>query len=83
MILFCAFTAQANDLVTERGWVEDPSGAMSLSEIKKAKESPLTTKLFSKGYSQSAFWIRMRIDSALQSLVIIAENRERMQLLNF
>jgi len=76
MILLCAFTAQANDLVTERGWVEDPSGAMSLSEIKKAKESPLTTQLFSKGYSQSAFWIRMRIDpsrledSSVQTLVV-------------
>lgn len=76
MILLCAFTAQANDLVIERGWVEDPSGAMSLSEIKKAKESPLTTQLFSKGYSQSAFWIRMRIDPSrledpsIQTLVV-------------
>lgn len=76
MILLCAFSAQANDLVTERGWVEDPSAVMSLSEIKTAKESPLTTKLFSKGYSNSAFWIRMRIDPSrledpsIQTLVV-------------
>jgi signal transduction histidine kinase len=62
IILFCAITAQANDLVLERGWVEDPSGTMTLAEVRQAKESPLETKLFSKGYSQSAFWIRLRID---------------------
>jgi len=49
-------------LVLERGWVEDPSGTMTLSEIKQQQEAPLTTKLFSKGYSQSAYWLRLRID---------------------
>jgi len=65
IILFCAITARANDLVLERGWVEDPSGTMTLAEVKQAKESPLATKLFSKGYSQSAFWLRLRIDPSL------------------
>jgi len=65
IILLCAITAQANDLVLERGWVEDPSGNMTLAEVKQAKESPLESKLFSKGYSQSAFWIRLRIDPSL------------------
>ena len=62
IILLCAFTAQANDLVLERGWVEDPSGTMTLAEVKQANEAPLETKLFSKGYSQSVFWLRLRID---------------------
>lgn len=62
IILLCAFAAQANDLVIERGWVEDPSGKMTLSEIQQLQEMPLTAKLFSKGYSQSAFWLRLRID---------------------
>ncbi len=76
IILLCAFTAQSNDLVSERGWVEDPSGLMTVSEVKQAKESALTTKLFSKGYSPSAFWIRLRIDPArlndpaIQNLVV-------------
>lgn len=64
IVLLCAFTTQASDLVTERGWVEDPSAAMTLSEVKQAKETPLATKLFSKGYSRSAFWLRLRIDSS-------------------
>lgn len=62
IILLCALTAQANGLVIERGWVEDPGGALTLSEIKQLQETPLTAKLFSKGYSQSAFWLRLRID---------------------
>lgn len=76
IILLCAFNAQANDLITERGWVEDLSGAMILSEVKQEKESPLSTKLFSKGYSKSVFWIRLRIDPShledpsIQSLVV-------------
>jgi two-component system, sensor histidine kinase LadS len=62
IIILCGMTAQANDLVTERGWVEDPSSKMTLSEIKQQQETPLDAKLFSKGYSQSAFWLRLRID---------------------
>ncbi|MFY9136240.1 ATP-binding protein [Zwartia sp.] len=65
IILLCAINAQASDLVLERGWVEDPSGTMTLAEAKQAKESPLATKLFSKGYSQSAFWLRLRIEPSL------------------
>jgi len=65
ILLLCAVTAKANEPVLERGWVEDPSGRMTLAEVKQAKESPLATKLFSKGYSQSAFWIRLRIDPSL------------------
>ena len=76
IIFLCAFAAQANDLVIERGWVEDPSGKMTLSDIQQQQETPLTAKLFSKGYSQSAFWLRLRIDpnqikdTSTQNLVV-------------
>jgi two-component system, sensor histidine kinase LadS len=76
IILLCALTAQANGLVIERGWVEDPGGTLTLSEIKQLQETPLTAKLFSKGYSQSAFWLRLRIDpsqikdTSAQNLVV-------------
>ena len=76
IILLYAINAQASDLVLERGWVEDPSGTMTLAEVKQAKESPLATKLFSKGYSQSAFWLRLRIepsridDPSVQQLIV-------------
>lgn len=75
-VLFCAINAQANDFAIERGWVEDPGGKMTLSEVKNAQETTLTTKLFSKGYSKSAFWLRLRIDPSritdptIQNLVI-------------
>lgn len=76
IISLCALAAQANDWVIERGWVEDPSGEMTLSEVKQAPETTLTTKLFSKGYSKSVFWLRLRIDpsqindSSAQNLVV-------------
>jgi len=76
IILLCALTTQANGLVIERGWVEDPGGTLTLSEIKQLQETPLTAKLFSKGYSQSAFWLRLRIDpsqikdTSAQNLVV-------------
>lgn len=67
---------QAKDLVTERGWVEDPAGNMTLAQVKQATENPLNQKLFSQGYSQSVFWIRLHIDpnnledKSVQSLVV-------------
>lgn len=76
LILLCALSAQAKDLGGERGWVEDPSGKMTLSDVKQAVQTPLENKLFSKGYSQSFFWIRIHIDPSdlldqkIQNLVI-------------
>lgn len=54
--------AQTNDLASGRGWVEDPAGTMTLEEVKLAKQIPLDGKFFSRGYSQSTFWIRLKVD---------------------
>jgi signal transduction histidine kinase len=54
--------AQGRDLVVERGWVEDPTGNMTIEEARQAVETPLSRELFSQGYSKSVFWIRLRID---------------------
>lgn len=49
---------------------------MSLEEVKQEQETNLATKLFSKGYSRSAFWLRLRIDPSrvddpsVQSLIV-------------
>lgn len=59
---FFALTAQAGDLVVERGWVEDAAGTMTLEEVQRSSENPLNRKLFSQGYSKSVFWIRLKID---------------------
>lgn len=59
--LFCALGAQANDLVTDRAWVEDPSGQMTLAQVEQAPQTPLKTRFFSQGYSQSYFWLRLHL----------------------
>lgn len=46
----------------ERSWVEDPSGQMTLAQAVAAPQQPLTGQYFGQGFSDSAFWIRLRID---------------------
>ncbi|BBU69770.1 ATP-binding protein [Fluviibacter phosphoraccumulans] len=62
LMLVATSCAIAQDFVTERAWVEDPSGTKTLAEIKKLPETPLAGKLFTQGYSNSAFWMRLHID---------------------
>lgn len=62
ILLLFALSAQAGNLVIERGWVEDPAGNMTIEEARQAVETPLSRELFSQGYSKSVFWIRLRID---------------------
>lgn len=62
VLLLSALTIQARDLVSERAWVEDPSGNMTLLEARQAKQTPIANELFTQGYSHSTFWIRLRID---------------------
>lgn len=60
---FCsAALAQPQDGVLERGWVEDPTGQMTLEQVRQAPQHALTGTHFNQGYSASAFWIRLRID---------------------
>lgn len=54
--------AQGSDYVSARGWVEDPTGTLGLTEIKASPEQALDTNVFGKGYSTSTYWIRLRID---------------------
>lgn len=52
------------DPVTERSWVEDPSGRMTLADVKAAPQTPLHGPYFGQGFSDSTYWIRVRIDPA-------------------
>ena len=61
-LLLCAVIAQAHDFVTERAWVEDPAGTMSLAEAQQAPATTFDNKYFTRGFSQSTFWLRLRID---------------------
>lgn len=52
--------AQARDHITERAWLEDPTGQLALEQVRKL---PLTTfqGVLSRGYGDSAIWVRLRI----------------------
>ncbi len=69
LFLICAFVANANEPIGDRSWVEDPSGKMTLEEVKTAEQNPLEGKFFSRGYSQSTFWVRIRIDPSRFKLI--------------
>lgn len=62
MSTLCAQSANASSNgISEQAWVEDLSGEMPLSEIKKLPEQPFMG-LLSKGYSKAPLWVRLRID---------------------
>lgn len=63
-LVCCSMGVWATDIVTERSWVEDPSGNMTLAEVVAAEQKPWTGTYFGQGFSASAFWIRLRIDPA-------------------
>lgn len=54
--------AEPADLIVERAWVEDPTGQMTLAQVRQAPEQPLAGAHFDQGFSASASWIRLRID---------------------
>ncbi len=66
LIVWCCGAAMAapTDLIAERAWVEDPTGRMTLEQVRQVPEHALATSHFNQGYSSSAFWIRLRIDPA-------------------
>ena len=64
LLLVTVSLVQAHGFVTERAWVEDPTGQMTLAEAQRAPETPFANKYFTQGFSQSTFWLRLHIDPA-------------------
>jgi signal transduction histidine kinase len=68
MLVFCLLSATAtaatHDYVLERAYVEDPSNALTLPQVEQQTVTPFKS-LLTKGYSQSAFWIRLKIDAVV------------------
>ena len=64
--LSCSVSAQTHDHIVERAYFEDPSNALTLAQV---KQSPfvLYANPFSKGYSHSTFWIRLKIAPLLNA----------------
>ncbi len=62
-LLLVPMLASARDHITERAWQEDPSNALTLEQVRQRPFTPYEG-LLSRGYGNSAIWIRLRIDPA-------------------
>lgn len=62
--------ATTRDLVTERAWLEDPTGAMSWQDVQQSNDWHIETrsKVISRGYGSSPIWFRLRIDPVASGL---------------
>ena len=67
-LVFCLLsttaTAATHDYVLERAYVEDPSNALTLPQVEQQTVTQFKS-LLAKGYSQSTFWIRLKIDAVV------------------
>jgi signal transduction histidine kinase len=64
LLALSAAAACSHGPVSERSWVEDPTGTMTLAQVMAAPQQPMAGSYFGQGFSASAFWIRVRIDPA-------------------
>ena len=53
--------AQAQDHITERAWLEDPTGQMTWAQVQQQATQPFAETL-SRGYGTGVVWLRLRID---------------------
>ena len=56
-----ARTAQAQDHIVARGWLEDPTGQLSWTEVQQHPTQPFTGTL-NRGFGTAVVWLRLRID---------------------
>lgn len=78
--LVSPFAALASDYITNRAYVEDPSGQMTLNEVMTKPVSEFSG-LLSKGFTQSAFWIRLRIDPQVAKAARVDKTNKADQLI--
>jgi signal transduction histidine kinase len=62
LLTLFSFSAGAQDLVLERAIFEDATGQMTLAQAKDAQFAAAPASIF-KGFSRSAFWVRLKIDA--------------------
>jgi signal transduction histidine kinase len=75
--LFVPGTVLAQDLITERAWIEDLTQQLSWQEIQKQPMHPFANVL-SRGFGHSTIWVRLRIDPTSQPAP--AKNSEQLVL---
>lgn len=54
-------SAHAQDHITERAWLEDPTGQLTWGQVQQRPMQPFEATL-SRGYGTAAVWLRLRID---------------------
>ncbi len=62
--LAIAPNAHAQDHITERSWLEDPSGQLSWADVQGLPTKPFDQTL-NRGYGTGVLWLRLRIDPQL------------------
>ena len=60
ILCLTALTAMAGDRVTERAFLEDPGGRLGWEEVSH-REFQLFQGIFSRGYTPSAYWLKLSI----------------------
>ena len=58
--------ARAQDLITERAWLEDPGQRMTLDEVRQMPVRPYEGVL-TRGFGEGAIWLRLRVDGVPNS----------------
>ncbi len=66
IFLFQITPAIAKDYISERAYFEDKTGNMSFQEV-KAKNFQKIDTVLSKGYTNSVFWLRLKINPLVES----------------
>ncbi len=61
LLAICLGTAQAQDHITERAWLEDPTGTLRLEDVVRLPARPFSGTL-SRGFGDAVVWLRLRID---------------------
>lgn len=65
---------QAQDHISERSWLEDPSGKLGWPDVQQQPTRPYSG-LLSQGFGDATIWLKLRIDPDAQPAPSYAENR--------
>jgi len=64
LVLLSVSRISSADLIESRAYLEDPSGQLTFEQVQQRLFTPYTGVL-TKGFSESVFWVRLRLDPAL------------------
>jgi len=64
----------ARDLITARAVLEDPSGTLTIADVVGRDFEPIASTL-SKGYTASAFWLRVQVRAPVQGSEVVLRMR--------